>query len=408
MNQKQRNTIIITLGALAAIGPFSIDMYLPGFPAIAADLDTDISHVGLSLTSYFIGISVGQIIYGPLIDRFGRKKPLSIGLLIYMVAAVGCALSPDVYWLIGLRLLLALGGCVGMVAGRAVVRDLFPPAETAKVFSSLILVMGVAPIIAPTLGGYVTATLGWRYIFYLLAVIGGAMLLMISRFLPESKGPDPAVSLKPGRVFTEYMQVFKEPSFISYAIAGSISFAGMFAYISGSPFVFMEYFALSETFYGWLFGLNAFGFIAGSQLNRLWLKTKSPSFVALRSGICLTIVGALLAIGSLMDILGPTGTFALIFFFLFFLGFLAPNTTALTLEPFTRYIGSASAMLGSLQMIAGALASALVSSLHNGTPVPMTLVMAGSAGIALVALLVRRNSAKKQTQAEAAQMAGAH
>ncbi|WP_040664507.1 multidrug effflux MFS transporter [Nafulsella turpanensis] len=407
MNQQQRNTIIITLGALAAIGPFSIDMYLPGFPAIAADLETDIAHVGLSLTSYFIGISVGQIIYGPLIDRFGRKKPLSVGLLLYMAAAVGCALSPDVYWLIGLRLLLALGGCVGMVAGRAVVRDLFPPAETAKVFSSLILVMGVAPIIAPTLGGYVTAAFGWRYIFYLLAIIGGAMLLMISRLLPESKVPDPTVSLKPSKVFKEYMQVFKEPSFTSYALAGSISFAGMFAYISGSPFVFMEYFALSETLYGWLFGLNAFGFIAGSQLNRLWLKKRSPSYVALRTGFCLSVVGLLLAGGSLLGLLSATGTFVLIFSFLFFLGFLAPNTTALTLEPFTRYIGSASAMLGSLQMIAGALASAVVSSLHDGTPLPMALVMAGSACIALIALLVRRRSAKKEALAET-RMAGAH
>ena len=130
MDQKQRNKIIWTLGALAAIGPFSIDMYLPGFPAIAADLDTDIAHVGVSLTSYFIGISVGQLIYGPLIDRFGRKTPLLVGLIIYIIAAAGCALAPDVFWLIGLRFLLALGGCVGMVASRAVVRDLFPPAET--------------------------------------------------------------------------------------------------------------------------------------------------------------------------------------------------------------------------------------------------------------------------------------
>ncbi len=396
MNQKQKRTIILTLGALAALGPFSIDMYLPGFPAIAADLNTSISQVGLSLTSYFIGISIGQIIYGPLIDRYGRKKPLAVGLLIYLLTAIGCALSPTVDWLIGLRFLLAFGGCVGMVAGRAIVRDLFPANETARVFSSLILVMGVAPIIAPTLGGYITATLGWRAIFYLLAVIAGLLLLMTRQLLPESRQPDPGVSLKPGKVAKEYAQVFKEPSFLSYAVAGSISFAGMFSYIAGSPFVFMEYFGLNETLYGWLFGLNAFGFIAGSQLNRLWLRKRSSAQVALRSGICLGITTGLLAVGSVFELLNAYSTLSLIFSSLFFLGFLAPNTTALALEPFTRYVGSASALLGSFQMVAGALASALVSILHNGTPAPMALCMAGSAFIALTALLIRRKAARKQ------------
>jgi DHA1 family bicyclomycin/chloramphenicol resistance-like MFS transporter len=396
VNKKQKRTIILTLGALAALGPFSIDMYLPGFPAIAADLNTTISRVGLSLTSYFIGISLGQLIYGPLIDRYGRKKPLAAGLLIYLVTAIGCALSPTVDWLIGLRFLLALGGCVGMVAGRAIVRDLFPANETARVFSSLILVMGAAPIIAPTLGGYVTATLGWRAIFYLLAVIAATLLLMTRRFLPESRQPDPGVSLKPGKVAREYAQVFKEPSFLSYAVAGSISFAGMFSYIAGSPFVFMEYFGLNETLYGWLFGLNAFGFILGSQLNRLWLRKLSPAQVALRSCVCLSITAGLLGLGSLFGFLNAYSTLSLIFSSLFFLGFLVPNTTALALGPFTRYVGSASALLGSFQMIAGAMASALVSVLHNGTPAPMALCMAGSAFIALVALLVRRKAAHKE------------
>lgn len=401
MNRKQKRTIILTLGALAALGPFSIDMYLPGFPAIAEDLNTTISRVGLSLTSYFIGISVGQLIYGPLIDRYGRKKPLAIGLLIYILTAIGCALAPTVDWLIGLRLLLALGGCVGIVAGRAIVRDLFPVNETARVFSSLILVMGVAPIIAPTLGGYVTATLGWRAIFYLLAIIATALLLMTRRFLPESRKPDPGVSLKPAKVAREYAQVFKEPSFLSYAVAGSISFAGLFAYIAGSPFVFMEYFGLDETLYGWLFGLNAFGFILGSQINRLWLRKRSSSQVALRSAIFLAVTSGLLGLGSIFGLLNVASTLSLIFSSLFFMGFLVPNTTALALEPFTRYVGSASALLGSFQMVAGALASALVSALHTGTPGPMALTMAGSALIALVALLVRRIAVKKEMVASA-------
>lgn len=395
MNQKQKNTIILTLGALAAIGPFSIDMYLPGFPAIAADLRTDIAHVGLSLTSYFIGISLGQIVYGPLIDRFGRKTPLLAGLVIYMTAAVGCALAPDVYWLIALRFLLALGGCVGMVAGRAVVRDLFPASETAKVFSTLILIMGVAPIVAPTVGGYVTAHFGWRYIFLFLVAFSAAMFLVVKRFLPESRQPDPTVSLRPGAVLRDYVQVLKDSDFTGYALAGSIAFAGIFAYISGSPFVFMEYFGLSETVYGWIFGLNAFGFILGSQINRLWLKRKTPSQIVLRAGFFQFLGALILAAGSMAGVLNATATMVLIFLFVFWLGFLAPNTTALALQPFTRYAGSASALLGSFQMVAGALASAMVSSLHNGTLLPMVSVMTGCAVAGYAVVVFHQRKVKK-------------
>ncbi len=388
MNQKQRNTIILTLGSLAAIGPFSIDMYLPGFPAIAKDLNTDIAHVGLSLTSYFIGISVGQIAYGPLIDRFGRKKPLLIGLLIYIIAAAGCALAPDVYWLIAIRFLLALGGCVGMVASRAVVRDLFPPGETAKVFSTLILIMGVAPIIAPTIGGYVAAAFGWRYIFFFLVIFSVSMFLVVKRFLPESREPDSSVSLKPLNVAREYFQVVKEPEFVAYALAGSISFAGMFAYISGSPFVFMEHFGLSETQYGWAFGLNALGFISGSQINRLVLRKKSSAQVSLRAAFFQFLAGIALAAGSAAGLLNAAGTLFLIFAYMFFLGFLAPNTTALSLQPFTRFVGSASALLGSMQMVAGAVASGTVSYFHNETVLPMALTMTvcSTAGFCILAL----------------------
>lgn len=401
MNQQQRTTIILVLGALAALGPFSIDMYLPGFPAIAEDLNTSIAQVGLSLTSYFIGISVGQLIYGPVIDRFGRKRPLFFGLALYAVAAFGCALSPDISWLIGLRLLLALGGCVGMVAGRAMVRDLFPASETAKVFSTLMLVMGVAPIIAPTLGGYVTAAFGWRYIFYLLVVLALALILIIMRFLPESKGPDESISLKPGPVLKDYLQVLREPGFVTNAVAGSVAFAGMFSYISGSPYVFMEYLGLSETLYGWMFGLNAFGFIAGSQLNRLWLQKNSSRQVSMRVGGLLFIAGLLLVFGSLWTGFHATAFLGLIFIYLFWLGFLVPNTTAMALQPFTRSAGSASALLGSFQMVAGALASVLVSYFHNGTAIPMAMTMALCATIALAALLVQKHKLKKTAFAHA-------
>jgi multidrug resistance protein len=166
MNRKEYRILILILGSLATLGPFSVDMYLPGFPAIAADLHTDIAHVGLTLTSFFIGISLGQIFYGPFIDRYGRKKPLVGGLILFIVAALGCSLAPSIQWLVGTRFFLAVGGCVGMVAGRAVIRDLFPVDRMAQVFSLMMMLGGVAPIIAPVIGGIVVATFGWRFLFY--------------------------------------------------------------------------------------------------------------------------------------------------------------------------------------------------------------------------------------------------
>src|SRR5215203_1340378 len=200
MNDKSRKKnfyLILILGSLTAIGPFSIDMYLPAFPDIAKNLHSTVAQVTLSLSSFFIGISAGQLLYGPLLERFGRKKPLYIGLCIYLLASIGCALAASVNALIVLRLLQALGGCVGMVAARAMVRDLFEVKENAKIFSTLMLVVAVSPIIAPTLGGYVTAVLGWRYIFVILVIIVIIILIGIYFLLPESKKPDLGFSLRP-------------------------------------------------------------------------------------------------------------------------------------------------------------------------------------------------------------------
>ncbi len=400
MTRKQ-NIIILILGALAALGPFAIDMYLPGFPAIAKDLRTDISHVALSLTSYFIGISVGQLIYGPLVDRFGRKRPLVFGLSLFVLASVGCAFAPSVEWLIGLRLLLALGGCVGMVASRAVVRDVFPVSDIPKVFSMLMLVMGVAPIIAPTIGGFVTSTLGWRYIFAVLTGIGALVLMAVAFLLPESKGPDPTLSLKPKRVLGEFLAVLKEPVFVVYVLAASTAQAGMFAYITGSPFVFMNIFDLTETQYGWVFGSNAFGFILGSQLNNLALKRRTSAQVTLRAGVVQFAAGMLLLLGNYFGFLGATASLFLIFTYMFCLGFIGPNATALALAPFARNAGSASAIMGSIQMATGALASALVSTFHNNTSTPMMAVMAGATVISLSLLLGFRKYATRAMMVDA-------
>ncbi|RXF67189.1 multidrug effflux MFS transporter [Arcticibacter tournemirensis] len=387
---RNQTAVIITLGALTAIGSLSIDMYLPGFPSIADDLETDVSHVALSLTSFFVGISAGQLFFGPIIERFGRKIPLLTGLSLYLLASFGCTLTNSVNALIILRFFQALGGCSGMVISRTMVRDLFPVSETAKIFSLLMLIMGIAPIIAPTLGGFLAENTGWRSIFILLTAIGGMLLLATARFLPESKAADKTVALYPAAVINRFYVVLKQPMFLTYAIVSGFASAGMFAYISGSPFVFMKLFGLSETEYGWLFGLNATGLIAASQLNRVFLKKRTSRDIVVVAASLQVLSGILLFAGTVTGLITSITTFVLIFIYLMMQGFVFPNSTALSLEPFEQNAGIASALAGSMQMVIAALASAAVSYLHNGTAVPMAMVIAVCTAISFIILITGR------------------
>lgn len=394
-NKKHKKTyVILILGLLTAIGPFSIDMYLPAFPAIAKGLNTTVSQVMLSLSSFFIGISAGQLLYGPLLERFGRKRPLYLGLSIYLLASVGCVMVASVQGLIALRLLQALGGCVGMVAARAMVRDLFEVKENAKIFSTLMLVVAVSPIVAPTLGGYVTAVLGWRYVFIILIYIALFILAGIHYLLPESKQPDPGFSLKPEPIIKNFYSIIRHPQFATYALTGAISNAGLYAYISGSPYVFMEIFKVSEKQYGWIFAIIAMGLIGASQINNVLLKNYSNEQVINGALRCQCVVGLLLVV---ITLLGWDEVFLIIFLIFLFLscqGFIFPNASALSLAPFGHSAGSASALLGAIQMSIGAGASAMVSILHNHTPLPMTGVMATCT---LTALAVLYKGSKRLT-----------
>jgi DHA1 family bicyclomycin/chloramphenicol resistance-like MFS transporter len=373
---KKRFYLILILGLLTAIGPFSIDMYLPAFPAIAADLHTTIAHVSLSLSSFFIGISFGQLLYGPLLDRFGRKKPLYAGLFLYLLASIGCALAHSADALIALRLLQALGGCVGMVASRAMVRDLFHVSENAKIFSSLMLVVAISPIVAPTLGGYVTAALRWQFIFIILIAINIIIIAAIYFILPESRPPNPDFSLKPRPILFSFLSVIKEPQFYTYALTGSVASAGLYAYIAGSPYVFMELFKVSEKQYGWIFAMIAMGLIGASQLNSLLLRKYKSEQIIRVALFCQSITGLLLFVGAITGRIELFSTVFLIFIFLSCQGFTFPNTSALSLAPFTKIAGSASALLGAIQMGIGSLSSAMVSFLNNHTAIPMSGVMA--------------------------------
>lgn len=234
---------------------------------MAVDLHTSVSNIQLSLTSYFIGISVGQLLYGPLLDRFGRRKPLFIGLTVYVMASLGCALIYSIHVLIGMRFLQALGGCVGLVASRALVRDLFPVSQTAKIFSSLLLVLAVSPLLAPTIGGYVTIAFGWHIIFIILAVICLIIMVACYKLLPEGREADRGISLKPNAILSNFLLVFKQPQFFTYSLCGSIASAITYAYIAGSPDVFLNIYKVNPKYYGWIFAFVAVGIIGSSQLN---------------------------------------------------------------------------------------------------------------------------------------------
>lgn len=384
---RRKYLLILILGLLSAIGPLSIDMYLPGFETITRDLSTTIEKVQLSLTSFFVGIALGQLLYGPLLDRFGRKKPLIVGLMIYIGSSVACAFAHSAEALITFRFLQAMGSCAGMVAARAMVRDYFQPGETAKVFSLLMLVIGVSPIVAPTLGSYIIHYIEWHYIFWLLALIAALILAAVVFFIPKGAGGDPLRSLKPRPILKNFGTVLRLPQFLVYALAGGFASSGLYAYLSASPFVMMELYGLNERQYGWVFGILAASLITSSQVNNVVLRKYKSEQV---SRIALLIQASC---GILMILLYSTGwmnlywLIGLIFCYLGCQGFVFPNTSALALNPFSRSAGSASALMGSIQLSIGAIASVTVSVLHNGTSLPMVSVMAACSLISCLVLL---------------------
>ncbi|MCC5927804.1 MAG: multidrug effflux MFS transporter [Cyclobacteriaceae bacterium] len=392
MSRKEYTITILILGTLATISPFSVDMYLPGFPAIAADLNTSIANVQLSLTSYFAGISVGQLIYGPLLDRFGRKKPLYVGLFIYILASLACVLTNTVESLIFMRFIQALGGCVGMVAANTLVRDLFPVNKTAQAFSLVILVIAVSPMIAPAVGAYVTASLGWHYVFLILAIITAAIIPAVYFILPEGNLPDTALSIRLVPVFKAYWEVSKNPQFLTYMLTGGIATSAIFAYIAGSPDVFINIYKLNETQYGWIFGILAFAMIGTTQLNHLLLKVFSSREIIRITLIYQSISGILLVAGTIYDWFNLYTFVGLMFIFLTGQGLTNPNAAALTLAPFSKNAGSASALMGSFRMGMGGLVSAMVSVMHDGTAVPMVIMMTACALAGLLAFSAGRKS----------------
>ena len=408
MTKQRYFFLILILGSLTALGPFSIDMYLPGFPAIAKSLHTTTENVALSLSSFFIGISAGQLLYGPLLDKYGRKKPLYFGLAIYIAASISCYYAGSIQMLIGLRFIQAVGSCAAGVASMTMVRDIFPLKDNAKVFALLILVLGASPMIAPTVGGYVTEAFGWHIIFLILATIAILIALAVFFGLPESYKADPTYSLKPGPIIHSFWTVIKEPQFYTYAISGGIAFSGLFAYISASPLVFMEVFGISSKMYGWVFALLSVGFIGASQMNNFLGKRFKSERIVNTALICMVVISALFLIGSLQNILGLVGTIVMIFGVLCCIGVSSPNTSALALAPFEKNAGTASALLGAFQMCIGSVVSVGVSLFKAQSAVPMAAIMLTASSVALLVLLLGSRNIKQKIALKGVHAAAAH
>lgn len=375
--------LVLVLGLLTALGPLSIDMYLPAFPDIRQSLGADPASVQLSLAVFFVGIAAGQMLYGPVSDRFGRKPPLYFGLALYALASLGCALAWSIEALIAFRLLQALGGGAGVVISRAVVRDRYNHNEAARVFSLLMLVMGLAPILAPLMGGYIALSLGWRWLFGLLVAVSLALLALVHYALPETlRRADSAAGLSLGLALANYAIVLTDRRFLGYALSNAFGLAGMFAYISGSPFVLIDLYGVAKQHFGLYFGANAFGLIALSQINARLLRSQSfDRILRLAFGVLFACGLYLLLVGWFhwpLWMLAP-GLFVSVGTF----GLVGPNSAAGALVNHPERAGSAAALMGTLQFSIGALASFAVSALYDGTARPMTLVMAACAALAL-------------------------
>lgn len=397
-----KRLVIWILGSLATVSPFAIDLYLPAFAQIANDFNTTPAKISLSVSAYFIGMAIGQLLYGPFLDRFGRKPPLYVGLIIFVFASLGCTQSGSVESLIIFRFIQALGGSVAWVAAMAMVRDFFPVEKSAGVFSLLILILGVSPLLAPTAGGFIAAIWKWEIIFLILAIIGGIILLLVFFFLPEGHEPDQSVSLKVKSILSTFASVIRQPQFNTYTFAGAFSFATLFIYVAGSPVIFMEIFKVAPQVYGIIFALLSIGFIGSSQLNILLTRRYKSEQLFRKALICQVITSVVFLVGTSNDWFGLYVVIGFFFISLSCIGLINPNANALALAPFKKNVGSASAVLGCTQIGVAALASSGVGVFDSQKITPIAGLMALTSLTALAILIIGvKRIGRKVIEAEA-------
>jgi DHA1 family bicyclomycin/chloramphenicol resistance-like MFS transporter len=389
LTRARRIELIVVLGALTAFGALSIDMYLPALPSIARDFRVPIGSAEHTLASFFLGFAAGQAFFGPMADRFGRKPPLYAGLLLYLAMCAVCALSTSVEMLMAARFFQAVGACAGGVVARACVRDLFGPQETPRIFAYMMLVLGVAPLIAPFLGGYFLVWASWRAIFWFQFVFGGLVALAVAIRLPETHGGTHR-PLHPFVIAADYARIARDRRFIAYALSASVSNASLYAYLTGSAHVFIDIFHIAPQHFGWFFGANAVGLIGTAQIAAQLVRGRTPEGIMLTSQIAHVAAGALLMLVSISGIGGVFGLGGSLVVFLSFNGAISPMATGAAMRHYGVNAGMASALLGALQFAIGFAVSLIMGAFNAATPLPLAALMAGCAATGLLLHLLLR------------------
>ena len=386
--------LILILAMLTAFGSVSIDMYLPAMSAIARDLRVAPHVIANTMASFFLGFALGQAIFGPVADRFGRKPPLYAGIILYIAACAACALTKSADVLVGARLVQALAACAGGVTSRAAVRDLFSPAEMPKIFAAIMLVFGVAPMVAPFIGGYLLVWFGWRAIFWTQAAFGAVALVAVFFRLEESHGGAHR-PLHPFVIARDYIDLLRDRRFIGYALPAALSNGGMFAYLTGSSHVFIDLFHVAPQNFGWFFGINALGLILAAQLPARLIGRIDGAHLFLGAQSAQMVVGLVLVTTAFLGG-GLWVTAPLLFLFVSLNGAIMPTASALAMRCFARNAGMASALLGTLPFGIGVIAAGILGKLPATTPLPMASVMAGCAVTAMLSRLVLSPPASAQ------------
>jgi DHA1 family bicyclomycin/chloramphenicol resistance-like MFS transporter len=374
------------------MGPLTTDMYLPAFPALAAGLRVEPASIQVTLTAMLVGQAVGQLMAGPLSDAFGRRRPLLIGLLGHALASVACALAPNVPVLVGARLAQGLAGAALSVITMAVVRDLFSGSAAARLLSRLMLVVGLAPVVAPSIGSAILAVATWRWIFVALAATAVALVVAAAIGLPETLPAERRRSAHPVATARTYRELLRDRPFVALCLVGGLVFGYLFAYISGSPFVLQGTYGLSQQAYGIVFGLNAIGMVIGTQLNPLLLERFSPARILSGAVAGCAVAGAVLVAVTAIGWGGLAGAAVPLWFGLGACGLCFPNAPALALTRHGEAAGTAAALLGAAQFGVGGLAAPLVGALGGSSPVALGAVMCGAAlaALALLPIALRR------------------
>ncbi|MCE5230654.1 multidrug effflux MFS transporter [bacterium] len=378
--------IALTLGFTSACGPFATDMYLPAFPAIAADLGTTLGNVQITLAVYLFGLAVGQILWGTLCDHVGRRGPMLAGVTLFTCAAAACAVTHSIHVMIAARFLMGIGGSAGVVISRAIVRDLFDGREASRFFALIMIVGGIGPIVAPFAGSLLLTHLTWRAVFWTIFAFGIVSVLTLMRNIPETLAPESRMHGHFMGVFRGYGRILVNPRFIGPAMALGCTSGMLFTYISNSSFIFLELFGVPVAYFGFLFATNSIGLYAAGQSNR-WLVRRFTPEQLLVAALWVNISASLLLIACAATGAGGfPALFGILFVCLSTLGIIFPNATVIVMHPFPAEAGFASALLGVIQFAIAALGGALVGMTQNGTALPMAIQIAALGVIAKLCL----------------------